>query len=366
MNNVSLLDKYDLRILDIIPNFNQGMRGVGFLFGAGTSFEAGYPLSNILTMQVINALSTTERNLIEQVINNHNKVHAKDYSLSGNQPDIEVLLNILYSAINGPFIQQIDELTKLERSIKHKIVNEITGVINPDISHHMMLFSKIKQLIGHRHEPFWVFTTNYDLLFEHACMHSKIPIRNGFSGSIARYFDINRIGLVHGKQNKERQIEPYKEPFLKLIKLHGSISWYKENSAVYEISDGFNFINTKDYSRVMIFPRGDKVFETLGSPYQSLFDYSNKIIGKKCQYLICSGYSFRDQHINERLLIPKLSEGKLRIFAFFKDEPEHIQVFKEFPCFNYLTQDKLFINQIEYEYKSDLWMFSKFVDFLCK
>jgi len=37
-----------LTLEDIFPNFNTGLSNIGFFFGAGTSKEAGYPLTNDL------------------------------------------------------------------------------------------------------------------------------------------------------------------------------------------------------------------------------------------------------------------------------------------------------------------------------
>jgi len=87
----------------------------------------------------------------------------------------------------------------------------------------------------HRNESIWIFTTNYDLVFELAASIAKIPIYNGFEGIAQRFFDIERIELTYGKINSNRMFELFNEPHIKLIKLHGSISWFKEGDDVYRI-----------------------------------------------------------------------------------------------------------------------------------
>ena len=97
----------------------------------------------------------------------------------------------------------------------------------------------------------------------------------------------------------------------------------------------------------MILPRRSKVIETLDPPYDQLFRYSSNVIGRKCKYLATLGYSFRDQHINQTLLLPKLKNGSISIFAFLKEETEELQEFKQYPNFNFLINSKYKIKDNE-------------------
>lgn len=114
----------------------------------------------------------------------------------------------------------------------------------------------------------------------------------------------------------------------------------------------------------MIYPEKKKLDETLSHPYDKLFTYANNIIGNEVKYLITSGYSFRDEHINDRLLLPKLKNGSLRIFALLEKELDSINVFKDCPSFNYLTMNSLHLNGKIYELENSLWKFSELVKFI--
>ena len=52
----------------ILPNIFQTLDGTGFIFGAGTSREAGYPMMPQLTRQVITALNSGERAVLDEVL----------------------------------------------------------------------------------------------------------------------------------------------------------------------------------------------------------------------------------------------------------------------------------------------------------
>jgi hypothetical protein len=42
-----------LSLNQLLPSAGQSLEGIGFLFGAGASYEAGYPLMSTLTQQVV-------------------------------------------------------------------------------------------------------------------------------------------------------------------------------------------------------------------------------------------------------------------------------------------------------------------------
>jgi hypothetical protein len=58
----------DITLSDLFPNSNTGLSQIGFFFGAGSSFAAGYPLTYQLTIDVLKKLSTTEIELIEKIL----------------------------------------------------------------------------------------------------------------------------------------------------------------------------------------------------------------------------------------------------------------------------------------------------------
>ncbi|OLA95070.1 MAG: hypothetical protein BHW64_00550 [Candidatus Melainabacteria bacterium LEY3_CP_29_8] len=349
----------------IIPTINKGFCNVGFLFGAGTSFEAGYPLMSGLTTIIFSKLDDNDKGIIETALKFHNKANQTNFNIENNIPDIELLLNIIKDLQTGKS-GYFSVIYKLEQKIKQLIFGTLKNINPSNLNNHIKFLNYVKKKIGTNHVPMWIFTTNYDLLIELASSAVNLYLENGFCGTIKRFFDLDCYKRVHGYLKLEKQnsynFEPHKNLQLKLCKLHGSLSWFKNNDIV---SEFFNeTIKSPGDSEVMIYPERNKIDETLSHPYDKLFTYANDILGKDVKYLVSCGYSFRDQHINDRLLIPRLKNGSLRIFALFESEPDGIDELKQYSAFNYLTKDKLYLNGNLSDFSNNLWKFSEFVKFV--
>lgn len=352
----------------LIPTFSKGFCKVGFLFGAGTSFEAGYPLMANLTNSVLSQLEPSDLNIIQTAIENYNNEFLTKYNIKTNVPDIEQLINMVCSlktSCNGYY----NTCRNLECKIKDLIYQNLKGVSNPNLKYHIKFLKYIKNKIGSNYNPFWIFTTNYDLLFELAAAHVKVPLENGFSGTILRYFDIDSFKRINGylssySNNRCVPFNKYNIAHIKLCKLHGSLSWYQDNTL--EIIETFNdSLITDTHKKIMIYPEKNKSDETLAKPYDKLFALASNVIGNEVNYIVSSGYSFRDEHINDRLIIPKLESGNVRIMALFETAPECINKFKKYNSFNYITKSSAYIDGYMYDnYPNDLWKFSKFVEFI--
>jgi hypothetical protein len=309
---------------------------------------------SLLKSVVLRTISRDERLEVESILEKEHISH----SLNEGIPDIEILSDAIYKYSHSGDSLPANELGEMIRS---KIIQELTHTEDINLKYHINFLKAIKRLHSNKNECIWIFTTNYDMLFEQAAMHAKIPIYNGFEGILNRYFDIDRLDLKHGRINKENKFEDYKEPYIRLIKLHGSISWYKEGDNLIETNESLS----GDKTRSMILPRMEKVFDALEYPYDKLFRYSSQIIGTQCKYILGCGSSLRDQHINDQLIIPKLRENKIRFTGLFKSEPKNIGQFSEYSAFNYLTEDSIYIKQTKTAEKSDTWKFSSFVNLLC-
>jgi SIR2-like domain len=339
----------DITLSDLLPNANTGLSKIGFFFGAGTSFAAGYPLTSQLTIDVLKKLTPTEKELIERIL----KAEGIILNISKGEPDIELLSDKLNQAKASGGYAGIDLLMD---SIRKQIVDVISEV-NPNLEWHISFLKGLKKHMQHRNESVWIFTTNYDLLFELAASIVKIPIFNGFEGIAQRYFDIERIELTYGKIKSNRIFEQFNEPHIKLIKLHGSTSWFKEGDNIIE---SFNTAKTDD--RCMILPKRTKVIETLESPYDKLFRYASSVIGKQCKFIVSCGYSYRDEHINDILFNSKLRENSIRVFALSKDETPEILKLKDHTSFHYMVNNKLHHNGKDIDGIFDLWDFKKFAE----
>ena len=338
-----------ITIADIFPNANIGLSQIGFLFGAGSSLCAGYPLTKELTSQVLAQIEKDERDTIAELVARE----SLDFSPELGIPDIELISDIVMKNV---VLTNEQKYLKLEKSLKKSLYKSIYSVKETNLSYHQMFLTSIKKLLYNQPQQIWIFTTNYDLLFEKAASTSRIEIRNGFTGISHRYFNIEDFENVKGTIGTSLRFQPLREPSINLVKLHGSISWFNDNSNIIEKFDDDN-----NNQHCMILPRRSKVFETLETPYDQIFRYSSNVIGRKCKYLATLGYSYRDQHINQTLLLPKLKNGSISIFALLKEETEELQEFKQYPNFNFLVNLKHKIRSGEISEESNLWDFKEFI-----
>ena len=335
-----------LGLATLFPNINIGLNSIGFLFGAGTSKEAGYPLTNRLTIDVFQRLHSSKQILIKEILSKEGMT----FSEEEGYPDIETITDLVLKYSISPDLEEVAE------AIRENILKELTSVQIVTLEHHIKFLASLKILTRERPEVIWLFTTNYDLLFEMAAMETEIPIYNGFDGTLFRYFDFDKIKLKRGHTTKREFFEE-RSPRIQLIKLHGSVSWFKKEERVYETCECKSPVGG---SRIMVLPRRQKVIDTLEHPYDKLFRYAREVIGTQCKYIVTCGYSFRDQHVNEQLMIPSLKEGKVRLFGVVKEKPPIFEELMKYPSFNYLSEDEIYINGVKNKEDSDLWQFSKF------
>ncbi|NOT84352.1 MAG: SIR2 family protein [Methylococcaceae bacterium] len=134
-----------------------------------------------------------------------------------------------------------------------------------------------------------LFTTNYDLLMEQALEDLEIPYFDGFVGSRRSFFDLRAV---------EDNLIPIH--WSRIWKIHGSINWYQEEigkqKKVYRSSE------IKEDASYLIYPSHLKYEESRKMPYLALIDQLNRFIRKKSSFLILSGYSFNDGHLNDTII----------------------------------------------------------------
>ena len=340
----------------LFPNLKSGLEGVGFIFGAGTSVCAGYPLTLDLTKKIFFELTDDEKESIEKILANE----SIPANFKEGIPDIEVVSNTLFKySLAG-----VDpKIPLIEEKISGLLVSVLIDV-KPKLDTHVRFLKALKKIMQNKKEIIYIFTTNYDLVFELAAMEARIPIYNGFEGVLARYFDIDRIDLSRGHINERNVFSHDMNPSIHLVKLHGSISWYKTTSG--DVLEASGFDTVKDKSRTMILPKISKVSETLEHPYDKLFRYASRTIGSKCKYLVSCGYSFRDQHINEQLLFPKMRDNNIRLVGLSTDAFCCIDDLMQYSSFNYVFRNKFFVNGIEGDSSSEVYYFENFVELFAK
>ncbi|SDJ96057.1 SIR2 family protein [Paenibacillus naphthalenovorans] len=328
--------------------------GFGLFLGAGASYQAGYPLMDGLTKKVFDLMPDEKVNFILELVNREMGIMV---NLKKGSPNIEVITDLIENRI--AMLNQNEEkrtLTEIAQSIRENIIKVILEIRKPILENHIKMFIAIKTIFAGRQCPIWIFTTNYDLLIEHAASIAGIPVLDGFLGSTLRYFDVSSLNWKFGtyiNQGRSRTVfNQIRTPYIKLLKLHGSVNWWSDSQKIYSAGEHIDF--SDKLTRTMVHPRKRKVMDILDPPFDSLWRVANEVIGgPECKYLTTLGYSFGDIHINEGLLLPKLRENRIVLNALMKQDTHGLTPFKEFKGF-----------QIGTEENTNLWDFQQFVQYL--
>ncbi|MCX7929066.1 MAG: hypothetical protein N2558_05305, partial [Patescibacteria group bacterium] len=125
-------------IEDIFLSAKSGFQNIGFIFGAGTSKKAGYPLMDELTTSVFKELDEEQFNLIRNLVYNNLKV---TIDRNTENPNIEEIFDILESTIIS-ISQESDKKNyeALRNLLREKIINIFLSIKNPYIDDHILFF----------------------------------------------------------------------------------------------------------------------------------------------------------------------------------------------------------------------------------
>lgn len=206
-----------------------------------------------------------------------------------NVEDILSFLRSLLMVAKGGDVRGLSEadLQKLEVAVCSEIVKKLNVELpNKETPYHRL--GKWIRSID-RKVAVELFTTNYDLLMEQALEDLEVPYFDGFVGARRSFFDLRAV---------EDNLIPLH--WSRLWKIHGSINWYQENNdelrRVYRSSE----INLA--ASHLIYPSHLKYEESRKMPYLALIDQLNRFIRRKSSFLILSGYSFNDGHLNDTIV----------------------------------------------------------------
>ncbi len=284
---------------------------IGFLFGAGTSLSNSHigvtiPAITQLTTQIVSDLNATpeyqkaleeiktelgeEKFNIEQILSN---LESKKTLVSSGQ------LNGLSKVQFEDLIQQIKE--KILKNVS--IHEEFSGATPKQIE--KTAHYRFAQWIGrvNRKYPIEIFTTNYDFLFELGLEEAQVPFYDGFAGSFEPFFCPETVDDI--------QVYP---KLTKLWKLHGSLGWD------YNESKGRVVKKHHSEGKILIYPSHLKYHDSKKQPHVSLIDRIFSFLQEPDSILITCGYSFGDEHINERIISSLKRSDKSHVFALYYDK----------------------------------------------
>ncbi|MEM7315095.1 MAG: SIR2 family protein [Planctomycetota bacterium] len=273
---------------------------IAFLFGAGTSaaINIGPDLANWKSLIPAVAELTNDCRSAAETLGEPFKQAwqaISDECVSrGEDPNIENLLSRIRfkSAAIGPSDTLAgltgEQLEQLESCVAQTIAQRVTPntALIPDHIPQDNLARWCSKT--RRRSSLELFTVNYDILFERSLEAARIAVFDGFIGSYQPFFDSDAVGGKAGGPGTD---------WVRLWKLHGSINWRwaefgSERRVVREQ-------NTDPGE--MILPSLHKYEESRKLPYVALMDRLSAVLEQDDVLMIACGYSFSDQHINERI-----------------------------------------------------------------
>lgn len=209
--------------------------------------------------------------------------------------------------LNGLDSTGFADLAKLvkTRVVKLVSVHENLLAIDRRKMAHAHLANWIQK--ARRRFPAEIFTTNYDYLFEIALEGSGIPYFDGFSGSFEPFFCPEAV----------EDVDTYSH-LVKLWKMHGSLGWiYRDSDKAvirrYSAPEGSE-------DSILIYPSHLKYNTSKKQPYVGLIDRLCTFLQQDDAVLFTCGYSFGDNHINERLVTSLRRGANSHIIAMYYDE----------------------------------------------
>lgn len=284
---------------------------IGFLCGAGTSLAKKdertkvVPAVNNMTKSISTKLRKTQK-----FVSALDEIEAEIVVKYGDgRFNVETLLTnieekkevIGQGSLNGLSQNEFLELSKeIKRNI-HAIVSIHKKILVEDYEY--MVHNDFARWIvnADRQYPVEIFTTNYDYLFELGLENNQVPYYDGFVGSFNPFFNADS---VDGFEYLPKQT--------KLWKIHGSLGW--------KIAEDKKVIRTRtDEDDILIYPSITKYENSKKMPYTALMDRLSNFLKQQDTVLFVCGYSFNDEHINERILSGLRNNSTSHIFVLLYD-----------------------------------------------
>ena len=200
-----------------------------------------------------------------------------------------------------PYVPDTDK-DKFNNSIKKilQLIKENTNYSydSKELKHGKLL-NFLSSISGKDGNKFSVITTNYDVLIEEAAAENNFVIFDGFNFTPIPKFDSSMFewNLIKEVQNINTREVEYKDKIFNLLKIHGSLTWEKQDDGTILRKNKDSIIDTD--KMVMVFPSSDKYAQSYQEPYFELFTKFQDLIKRPNTLLISSGFSFADVHISK-------------------------------------------------------------------
>ncbi|MFD1217211.1 SIR2 family protein [Microbulbifer celer] len=200
-----------------------------------------------------------------------------------------------------------EEVDSFLNKVKNTILHECSSFINTeqsDISCYQSLLQKLARRRV-RDPRLKVFTTNYDMCFETAASDLGMMIVDGFSYTRNRKFDGKYFN--YDVVRRESDNHEFVEGVVQLYKLHGSVSWERRESSVFETN------SPAPENAVLIYPAKGKYQQAFIQPHLELLSRFLESLRQPNSCLIMAGFGFNDDHLSEPIISSIKSNPSLKL-----------------------------------------------------
>lgn len=147
-----------------------------------------------------------------------------------------------------------------------------------------------------RRDRLKIFTTNYDVCFEHAAQSTGFTVVDGFSFSQPSVFDPLNFAYDIVRRSDHAETPDYIENLFHLYKIHGSIDWARD------LRSGRVTKSPSTDRPLLIYPRHTKYELAFAQPYLEMISAFQSAIRRRDTGLLVVGFGFNDSHITEPIL----------------------------------------------------------------
>jgi flavodoxin len=285
---------------------------IAFLFGAGTSLarrnnDAPFvPAVAKLTELVEAEISKTEelKDALDEIKDQQIKAQI-DYNVETLLTNVEDKIRIIGGgSLNGLNKAEFENLAEIIRKQIRDIVSVHTK-IKPGQESLLVQYDFAKWIkSADRKFAVEIFTTNYDYLIELGLEALDVPYYDGFTGGYMPFFNADSLEDVTFLPRQT-----------KLWKIHGSLGLHEV-----EVDSKKKIVRKgSDSKDLLIYPSSFKYSNSKKLPYAAFMDRLNDFLKQDDAVLFVCGYSFGDEHINERILSALNTNSTSHVFVLFYD-----------------------------------------------
>ncbi|TVU72768.1 SIR2 family protein [Cobetia crustatorum] len=230
------------------------------------------------------------------------KVNYKDF----DEPNIE---HFLSSCDAYQVVFDDVDVKEFVSDVKLNVLNQCSEFLNmqdSDISSYTELLRKLaKRRV--RDPRLKVFTTNYDMCFEKASSELGMMVVDGFSYTRKRRFDGKYFNydVVDRKKDEHNFIQGV----IQLYKLHGSVSWERDDSNIFEVS------SPEPDKACLVYPAKGKYQQAFIQPHLELLSRFLEYLRQSNSCLVVSGFGFNDDHLSEPILAAVKSNPSFKLIV---------------------------------------------------